>query len=146
MRVFLGGTCNGSTWRDNLIPLLRIDHFNPVVKEWNAEAQEKEKAARASCDYVLYVITPRMTGVYAIAEAVDDSNKRPDKTILCVLNHDQDRPDDSSQTMARSEAQIKSLEAVKDLVSANGGHVGESLAAVAAFLNGAEEALSARAD
>lgn len=31
-RVFLGGTCNESTWRDELIKKLKIDYFNPVVK------------------------------------------------------------------------------------------------------------------
>lgn len=30
-KVFLGGTCNGSIWREKLIPLLKIDYFNPVV-------------------------------------------------------------------------------------------------------------------
>jgi len=32
-KVFLGGTCNESTWRDELIPMLEIDYFNPVVDE-----------------------------------------------------------------------------------------------------------------
>jgi len=34
-RVFLGGTCNNSKWRDVLIPRLKIDYFNPVVDDWN---------------------------------------------------------------------------------------------------------------
>jgi len=38
MRVFLGGTCNKSTWRQRLIKLLKIDYFNPVVDDWNEEA------------------------------------------------------------------------------------------------------------
>ena len=36
MKVFLGGTCNNSIWRDVLIPLLTdngINYFNPVVDE-----------------------------------------------------------------------------------------------------------------
>ena len=36
MKVFLGGTCNESKWRDDLIKLLKIDYFNPVVKDWNS--------------------------------------------------------------------------------------------------------------
>lgn len=32
-KVFLSGTCNESTWRDELIKLLEIDYFNPVVKD-----------------------------------------------------------------------------------------------------------------
>ena len=32
-----------------------------------------------------------MTGVYSIAEVVDDSNKRPGKTILVILRDDGDK-------------------------------------------------------
>lgn len=87
-KVFLGGTCNDSTWRDDLIPKLKIDYFNPIVDDWNKEAQQEEIKERKNSDYVLYVITPKMSGVYSIAEVVDDSNKRPEKTLFCVLNID----------------------------------------------------------
>ena len=63
MKVFLGGTCNGSKWRDQLIPLLKIDYFNPVVKDWNEEAQAEEERQKAESDFCLYVITPKMTGM-----------------------------------------------------------------------------------
>src|SRR5687768_12798989 len=82
MEIFLGGTCNGSNWRDQLKPLLTIEYFDPVVTDWNEEAQKREIEKRETCDLVLYVITPRMTGVYSIAEAIDDSNKRPEKTLF----------------------------------------------------------------
>jgi hypothetical protein len=42
MKVFLGGTCNESTWREKLIPMLKIDYFNPVVKDWKLEIKEKD--------------------------------------------------------------------------------------------------------
>ena len=45
--VFLGGTCNNSTWRDKLIPLLKIDYFNPVVEDWTEEAQQIENKIEA---------------------------------------------------------------------------------------------------
>lgn len=32
-KVFLGGTCNESTWRDKIIPELLIDYFNPIVED-----------------------------------------------------------------------------------------------------------------
>ena len=63
MKVFLGGTCNESTWRDDLIKKLEIDYFNPVVEDWTEECMAEEIRQRESCDYCLYVITPRMTGV-----------------------------------------------------------------------------------
>ena len=67
MKVFLGGTCNNTTWRDELIKKLKIDYFNPVVDDWNEEAYRRELQEREICDFCLYTITPKMTGVYSIA-------------------------------------------------------------------------------
>ena len=50
--VFLGGTCNNSTWRDKLIPSLSINYFNPVVENWTPECQAEEIKQRAECDYL----------------------------------------------------------------------------------------------
>ena len=86
--VFLGGTCNNSTWRDELLTMLdnnKVIAFNPVVDDWNEEAQANEDWHKANDDFCLYVLTPEMTGIYSIFEIADDSNKRPDKTIFCVL-------------------------------------------------------------
>lgn len=126
-KVFLGGTCNNSTWRDKLISLLKIDYFNPVVDDWTPECQDEEIRQRELCDYCLYTITPKMTGVYSIAEVVDDSNKRPEKTILCVLDEDNES--------SFSESQIKSLKQVKEMVKNNGANVFDSLEDIASFLN-----------
>jgi hypothetical protein len=30
-KVFLGGTCENTTWRKELIDNLKVDYFNPVV-------------------------------------------------------------------------------------------------------------------
>ena len=126
-KVFLGGTCNNSTWRDKLISLLKIDYFNPVVDDWTPECQDEEIRQRELCDYCLYTITPKMTGVYSIAEVVDDSNKRPEKTILCVLDEDDEN--------IFSETQIKSLKQVKEMVKNNWSNVFDSLEDIASFLN-----------
>ena len=42
MKVFLGGTCNESTWRDDLIKALKINYFNPVVEDWTPDCQQEE--------------------------------------------------------------------------------------------------------
>jgi len=127
MKAFLGGTCNNSTWRDELIPILEIEYFNPVVKDWTPDCQKEELHQREVCDYVLYVITPKMTGVYSIAEAVDDSNKRPLKTIFCVLYSDGKDEFDKFQ--------LRSLEAVSTMIRLNGGKSYNSLKDVANYLN-----------
>jgi hypothetical protein len=126
-KVFLGGTCNGSTWRDAFIKDLKIDYFQPVGEDWTPDMMEEEIKQRAECDFCLYVITPKMTGVYSIAEVVDDSNKRPDKTIFCYLTSDEDQQ--------FSAAQIKSLEQTGKMIQENGAAFFKTLAETADYLN-----------
>lgn len=121
--VFLGGTCAESTWREELKPLLTIDYFDPVVSDWTPEAQAEEIRQREICDFVLYVITSQMQGVYSIAEVADDSNKRPEKTIFCFLKE------------GFSESQVKSLVQVSKMVQENGGTCFSSLQEIANYLN-----------
>ena len=134
-KVFLGGTCNGSLWRDELIKKLEIDYFNPVVDDWTEEDYLEELRQREICDYCLYVITPLMTGVYSIAEVVDDSNKRPEKTIFCILDKD---VIGARLLVNFNGEQIKSLDKVGVMVEKNGGKYFTSLEQVADFLNGGE--------
>ena len=124
MKVYLGGTCNNSTWRDEVIPKLKIDYFNPVVDDWTEEAYQKELYERAQCDYLLYVITSQMSGVYSVAEAVDDSNKHPEKTIFCVLKN------------GFNPSQLLSLDRVGKMIAHNGGRYFDNLPDVIAYLNG----------
>ena len=123
MKVFLGGTCSGYRWRDDLIPRLNCDYYNPIVRNWSESDRLREVHERETADYVLYVITSGMKGVYSIAEIIDDSNKRPSKTIVCVLY------DGIDKKMGHS------LKAVVNLAKSNGAHICNSLAEVADFLN-----------
>lgn len=127
MKVFLGGTINESKWRDTLIPKLKIDYFNPVVDTWDDEARLREKHEKEICDYLLFVITPLMDGVFSIAEVVDLSNKYPEKTILCVLDNDEGNE--------WSDFQKTSLNQLKKLVQVNGAMVFDNLDEVAEYLN-----------
>lgn len=112
MTIFLGGTCNESSWRDELMPMLEdagFEYFNPVVDDWTPDFIAIENQIKSKQDTIeLYVITSQMTGVYSIAEAVQSSNKRPRQTIFCVLEQGFD------------EGQLRSLRAVSDLISRNG--------------------------
>ncbi len=126
-KVFLGGTVNGSKWRNYVMPRLNIDYFDPVVEEWNDEAYRKELHEREQCEYCLYVLTPMMKGVYSIAEVVDDSNKRPQKTLFCFLNKDGDKEFDA--------VQVKSMMAVTKMVVSNGAKHFDSLDECISFLN-----------
>lgn len=122
MKVFLGGTCSGYKWRDYLIPLLKCKYYNPIVRNWSETDRIREVKERESSDYILYTITNGIKGVYSIAEVVDDSNKRPEKTIFCNLYY-------GDRKMAHS------LKAVENLLKENGVAVFNSLEDVAKFLN-----------
>ena len=126
MKVFLGGTCAGRKWRDEIIPQLQCKYYNPIVKNWSEEDRLREVRERQTADYVLYVLTADMAGVYSIAEVIDDSNKRPMKTILCILY------DGFGPKMSHS------LRAVENLVRENGAKVCEDLNEVVKFLNTAQ--------
>jgi hypothetical protein len=121
-KVFLGGTCNESTWRNRMMIHLHdqgMEYFNPVVDDWDDDAQSNELREREECDFCLYTITPKMTGTYSIAEVVDDSNKRPHKTVMVLLR------DDGKEKF--TEGQWKSLGAVARMVKRNGGQVFDNL-------------------
>lgn len=163
MTVFLGGTCGGSEWRDiflndEISKKLGIEYFDPVVKDWNEEAQKKEIFERENSDFCLYVITPLMTGVYSIAEVIDDSNKRPEKTLFCFIDTDitynniefspeviedmedvlkikVDTENLKTTTHTFNEFQIKSLKQVGNMVKKNGGQYFEHINDVFKFLN-----------
>ena len=129
-KVFLGGTCNESTWRDELIPKLEeidFDYFNPVVEDWTPECQDIEIYEKANnCNIHLYVITNKMKGVFSIAEAIESVFNKDKKTIFCVLDgFDGDFPD----------YQVKSLEAVGRMVERNGGKYVSSLDKIIEILN-----------
>ena len=127
-KVFLGGTCNGSKWRDKIIPLLKINYFNPVVSDWTPECQEEEERQKKICKYQLYVITPKMKGFFSIAEVVESSNKNPKGTILCVLDKDGEEEFE--------EFQKRSLDAVMKLVHRNNSFVSKNISEVVDYLNG----------
>jgi hypothetical protein len=137
MKVFLGGTCAESKWREKLIPLLKCDYFNPVVEDWTPECQENEEREKKICDYHLYVITPKMKGVFSIAEAVNDSKDHAHcKCIFCMIREEDDREWEKSE--------YKSLCAVSNMVANNGGIIFGSLNDVADYLNNEYEKIEKR--
>ena len=114
--IFLGGTCADSKWRNDFIKLLdktKIKYFNPVVYDWNEEARINEIKHRENDDYMLYVLS-RAYSTYSIAEVVDDSNKRPNKTICCIIS-EEDKP--------LSKQEFKHLNQVGKMVERNGVNI-----------------------
>lgn len=121
--VFLGGTCSGYNWRKYMMPKLKCEYFNPLVDDWTEECRLKELEKRKTCDYLLYVITSGMKGVYSIAEVTDDSNKHPEKTVLCILKTGFDQ------------SELRSFEALEKMIENNGATVLHSEDEVIKFFN-----------
>ena len=131
--IFLGGTCAKSTWREELEGKLdheRISTFNPVVPDWTPECQAEEDLHRENDDICLYVITPEGEGFYSFVEVTDDSNKRPERTVLCVL-------ESANGTSFEGHVKKCALKTMK-LVSKNGVKVFDNLDDLAMYLNSLE--------
>lgn len=113
-KVFLGGTCNESTWRNELIPLLEekgIEYYNPVVEDWTPECQQEEYRQKEICDVHLYLITKKMKGVFSIAEAVASCQDAGKLTLFVFANFDGEF----------DEGERRSLDAVGNLIVKLGG-------------------------
>jgi hypothetical protein len=109
-KIFYGGTWAGSTWRDELIPLVQVDYFDPIVKDWTLECQAEEKNQKEHlCNVHFYLISKEMQGVFSIAEVIDSAHTKGKVTILHVV------PDGFENN------QLKSLRAVVDMVMSLGG-------------------------
>lgn len=125
-RIFLGGTCADTIWRNELMAVLQVSCFNPVVEDWTPECQEIEMMEKhGHCNIHFYCITKEMTGVFSIAEVMDSVHMQGKRTFLHVI------PDGFSKS------QLKSLQAVVDLVNLRGGiaYIDNDLSRSARILN-----------
>jgi len=125
-KVFLGGTCAETTWREELMKIIQVDYFNPVVEDWTEDCisiEDNEKLNK--CNIHLYIITKEMQGVYSIAEVIDSAKTNNKTTILHVIPEGFD------------EGQLRSLRAVAKMVRENGGiaYIDEELARTARVIN-----------
>ncbi|DAZ94841.1 TPA: hypothetical protein N0F65_012530 [Lagenidium giganteum] len=73
--VFLGGSCNPTTWRkDTAMPLLdaaNVHYFNPQVDEWYEELIQIETHAKETAKIVLMVIDNLTRSIVCINESVE---------------------------------------------------------------------------
>ena len=156
-KVFLAGTCNGSIWRDHLMALLRVKCFNPVVDDWNEEAQKNEIEQRKLCKYTVVCITPSMTGLYSIAELIDDLHEENKIVIFCVLkdeipinyvniqkeiqlnNPSVPKPIYPMNKIEFDESEMKSFNAIGEMVKRHDGLYTNSLQQIANYINKMEE-------
>lgn len=95
--VFLGGTVGNNPWRKGFITSLvekGIDRdclFDPVVADWNAQAQAREEAAKAAATHmVFYLASPMQEGnplsAYSMVEAAMALYDMPKTTVVVFDN------------------------------------------------------------
>lgn len=116
MKIFLDGTENGSTWRQQLIPQLdnlNIFYFDPTIKARSKRSFQEELDQKKQSDFHLYFITPKMDDFENISELIEDSNKNPQKTLFHFMEADENEVFNTHQ--------IKSLKRVGEMVEKNGG-------------------------
>lgn len=89
--VFLGGSCNPTTWRKDLaIPYLQdagVSFYNPQVDHWSQDLIEIEHAAKESSAILLYVIDSQTRNVVSDIETANFAGNH--KNLVLVI-HPQD--------------------------------------------------------
>jgi hypothetical protein len=95
-QVYLGGTVGVNDWRDRVTASLAAQgvdvglFFNPVVGDWNQEAQTREDRVKATAPHLVYVIgnpgTPgNEVSAYSLVELVlalvDDRDQGTRRTV-----------------------------------------------------------------
>lgn len=126
--VFLGGTCGTSTWRKELIPLLRDDvpYFDPQLKpgEWNKAAQAREDACKEQAKLNVFVITGDALGTYSGWEICEEAHRAPEKLVFCTVGK-------------LPENQIGGLDKIRKQLLKLGATVCDSLEEIANVVNAA---------
>lgn len=73
--IFLGGSCNPTTWRTDIaIPLLEsagVEYYNPQVANWRPELVTIEARAKETADDLLFVIDRNTRAVASMIEATE---------------------------------------------------------------------------
>ena len=129
MKIHIGGGLDEkSNALSSLKSKLKVDYFDPSTLPNDFHSFKINKNEWTNCDYCLYLITPLMKGFDNIVNVVDDSNKRPNKTVFCFITQDSDSK--------FTEHQIKSLKAIGEMVKKNGAQWFESLDETIVFFNG----------
>jgi hypothetical protein len=109
-RVFIGGTCGGSTWRNSLISTLEnygIDYFNPATDDCTEESYQQEAYERSHDMVVVYVLSNDMEGIYTIGEIIDDCHECPNNLIVCNLWQDNRKQQFMNQNIARFQQMVE---------------------------------------
>lgn len=87
-QVFLGGSCDPTTWRqDTAIPMLdaeEIAYYNPQVKEWKPELMEIEAEAKLKSSVLLFVLDSQTRALATLNEVIEFSVRGRQKVLVVM--------------------------------------------------------------
>lgn len=114
--VFLGGTCGSNDWRTGFIeailqrgvPETRL--FNPVVKDWNAEAQAREEEVKSTATCLFFYLGSPERGAkelsaYSMVEATMALYDKPSRTVV-VFDYE-GMPESSRKSLKQTETVLR---------------------------------------
>jgi len=108
-RIFLGGSCNPTTWRkDVAIPLLvahDVPFFNPQVDDWDPSLVAMEAQAKAEAPVLLFVIDAATRAIASMIEVVELISEG----YTCVVVIHEIQPDQVVAGEIPSKAEVKDL-------------------------------------
>ncbi|XP_050466142.1 uncharacterized protein LOC126859153 isoform X2 [Cataglyphis hispanica] len=91
--VFLGGSCNPTTWRSDIaIPTLQnlgITYYNPQVSQWGPELIAQEYEAKQTARVLLFVIDNQTRNSAGIIEAAQLAATRSESLVLVIYPYRQ---------------------------------------------------------
>lgn len=71
---------------NKLINDVRTNNNTKAPGDWQwFEVFTRDIGDKNKCDYRIYIVSPNEAFLNTIVSVVDDSNKEPEKTILCIL-------------------------------------------------------------
>jgi hypothetical protein len=90
VNVFLGGSCNPTTWRQQIaIPLLEranVTYYNPQVEEWYPALVEEEARAKKNSSVLFFVIDGKTRAIGSMLEVVEYIAAKEKEVVLVICD------------------------------------------------------------
>ncbi|KAG8184235.1 hypothetical protein JTE90_013211 [Oedothorax gibbosus] len=124
-QVFLGGSCNPTTWRrDIAIPTFKkigITYYNPQVAQWGPELIELENQAKQNAEVMFFVIDNQTRSVASMIEAAQVAGTQ--RKLILIVN-EFEKPGSMVMGEAITEKEFRDLQQghryLQDLVERQG--------------------------
>ncbi|KAL7292395.1 hypothetical protein TKK_0013988 [Trichogramma kaykai] len=121
--VFLGGSCNPTTWRkDIVIPVLskhNISFYNPQVDDWNPTLVKFEASAKQDAKLLLFVIDDTTRNCAGIVEASALAASRTQQTVLVLKYHQRGQTINGEVISDREHYELVNAMAILEYLYAN---------------------------